>query len=798
MHKKVKWNACALALAILVTSQPVHAEAVKTSQTEGDITYAGIEENVEVEADEFVELLTTDDVQEEKELEIENENQVIMTSPDDGTYHGLAEAEIETGYYQISVAAKDSLCIDISAASDNNGANAQIYEANKSFAQCFYIEEKENGWYVIQNMSSKKNLGTSELSAIPGANIAQWTAENEASQEFKFYLTANGSYVLRSNAGEDLVLDVYGGMLQNGGNLQTYTYNGTKAQHFSLKTWEIPGKEAEVEEGVYRIYPTYAPNLSLDVYGGGMVNGTNVQVYDKNGMAAQEWKIVKKGEWYQLINENSSLVLDVSGGSRSPFANVQQWANNGSDAQLYRFYEVNENEYYIMSKLGTVVDISGGILQGGTNVQMYTANATKAQMWNFEKLVVTSKMERTVLNGYYCLETGNAEGYILTSGSDNIGFSLNEKANDSESQVFKVERQSDGWYLLTNIANGKYLKTENGLLQSDECDSDGNKFKFYDAGNGQYYLRSALNCFMEANIEENSVSAGEINALPNQAWKIVTQLPESSEIAVEEGCYNIHSALDNSYVLDIACGSTNSGGNVQIYVQNYSWAQEFYIQSAEDGWYTIKNTNSNLYLDVSGASSLDGANLQQWEENNSSAQKFKFYDVGGTVVIKSQLGTVVDVYGGTKALGQNVHMYSYNGTNAQRWVLKKNDISQKLAYIRMYEGTRYFYGGSTPAGWDCSGFTQWALNYLGVSIPRSSSQQAVAGTAVPHTNMALWKPGDVLIYSGNGRVRHVALYLGNGMLMHALNPRVGTVIQAVDYYERIDSVNNLCGVRRYL
>jgi len=127
----------------------------------------------------------------------------------------------------------------------------------------------------------------------------------------------------------------------------------------------------------------------------------------------------------------------------------------------------------------------------------------------------------------------------------------------------------------------------------------------------------------------------------------------------------------------------------------------------------------------------------------------------------------------------------------------KNGISVKLEEIKKYTNVPYVSGGNTPNGWDCSGFTQWAMNYIsGIKIPRSSAEQATFGTAVNKDDMSLWKPGDILIYSANGKVNHVALYLGNGKIMHALNSQYGTVIQDVEYYESWDKKNNLSGVRR--
>ena len=83
-------------------------------------------------------------------------------------------------------------------------------------------------------------------------------------------------------------------------------------------------------------------------------------------------------------------------------------------------------------------------------------------------------------------------------------------------------------------------------------------------------------------------------------------------------------------------------------------------------------------------------------------------------------------------------------------------------------GSRYAWGNSGPSRFDCSGLTSWAYRQVGINLPRSSRAQTSVGTHVSKSDL---RPGDLVFYYSP--VSHVAIYVGNGRIVDAANPRTG-------------------------
>lgn len=108
-----------------------------------------------------------------------------------------------------------------------------------------------------------------------------------------------------------------------------------------------------------------------------------------------------------------------------------------------------------------------------------------------------------------------------------------------------------------------------------------------------------------------------------------------------------------------------------------------------------------------------------------------------------------------------------------------------------YIGNKYVYGGSTPSGFDCSGFTSYIYKQYGVNLNRTAAGQYSNGTEVSREDL---QAGDLVMFGKSG-INHVGIYIGDGQIVHAANPSRGVTTDTIDsgYYN-----NNYVGARRVM
>lgn len=105
-----------------------------------------------------------------------------------------------------------------------------------------------------------------------------------------------------------------------------------------------------------------------------------------------------------------------------------------------------------------------------------------------------------------------------------------------------------------------------------------------------------------------------------------------------------------------------------------------------------------------------------------------------------------------------------------------------VSYAKKFIGVPYVRGGSTPKGFDCSGFTQYVIGQFGGSIPRTTAGQYSSGTKISKAEL---RPGDLVFFkpsAGSSRISHVGIYVGGSKFIHS--PKPGENVEISDLSSR--------------
>ena len=113
-------------------------------------------------------------------------------------------------------------------------------------------------------------------------------------------------------------------------------------------------------------------------------------------------------------------------------------------------------------------------------------------------------------------------------------------------------------------------------------------------------------------------------------------------------------------------------------------------------------------------------------------------------------------------------LFEYN-TEADKQAAEVSKGEQIVNKAKQYLGVKYVYGGASPSGFDCSGFTSYVYKQFGIKLNRSSSAQTSNGYKVSRSEL---KAGDLVFFTspGSKSVGHVGIYIGNCNFIHAVKP----------------------------
>lgn len=315
---------------------------------------------------------------------------------------------------------------------------------------------------------------------------------------------------------------------------------------------------------------------------------------------------------------------------------------------------------------------------------------------------------RNVLaDGTYTIQSSVNSRYVLdiANGSTASGANVQlYQSNDTSAQQFKVTHDSQGYVTFTNVKSGKVLDVYNGtakngnnVWQFTSNNSRAQKWIVRKDGNG-YSIISALNSNYVLNIANgkayngNNVELYSYSGSSSNRWLFnksvskeekILNIANANRSAIADGTYEIRSAKNNGFVLDVSNGSTLAGANIQLWQSNGTQAQAFKVSHDSNGFVTFTSVKSGKVLDVFDGKAKPYQNVWQFNSNNSRAQKWIVQQTSSGYKIMSAIDTnyVLDLYNGSVHNGGNIQVFASNDTIAQRWNFAKQTTDRDTCNV---------------------------------------------------------------------------------------------------------------------
>lgn len=189
---------------------------------------------------------------------------------------------------------------------------------------------------------------------------------------------------------------------------------------------------------------------------------------------------------------------------------------------------------------------------------------------------------------------------------------------------------------------------------------------------------------------------------------------------------------------------------------------------------------SNLIVGFLTLNLMENNSSQVLMMKTSNTTLNKIYEKGNVVETVSVPDTIIS----SEALSTNVTHISLKSNNTYQNSSYEKPSYNSLTgnnlvnYAKKFLGLRYVSAGrSLATGTDCSGFTSLIYKEFGISLGTTVRSQVYSGTYISKSDL---EPGDLVFYSYGSNPSHVAIYIGNGLIIHESNPRDGVKISSVN------------------
>ena len=519
-------------------------------------------------------------------------------------------------------------------------------------------------YYTVKNVGSGMMLAITNGNAKRGANVIQWQMDDNQDKFWFVTTEADGYCTLVPYLNHNLRLDAESVGKTDGTNVQLYTKNGNDNQKWKL----TDASTIDFIDGrVFYLSPKHTgSDMVLDLVGNGNSNGTKVQIYEKKETEIQRWKFEKVGTDYLSGKKCNYYTI------KSVYATGKALDNSGSTANgarphLWDYSATNTHQKWYVEDAGEgyyfIIPREDTTKYLGVQ-SANTGNNSVVELWDSNGDNRKWKLTETIAPetlGTYSLLPKHAPGMHVGPASSNSD-------NGTKLIIWEYNESS-------NYARWTFVKMG--------TDSGGAYYKIVNMANGKVIDATGKNT-IQADIQLQQWDSDFEN---DQLWYLNDAGQDENGIQY----YNIVNRSDTNYCMAVSGGSTTRGTGVTVSKKNGGDSQKFRLmerfEPVDLGTYEFGNPSAiSMRLTVAGGSSSAGANIILYKKhtNNSNAgaklQLFKIIQRGNDVIdgvktpyysIENLNGMTLDPPGTANVSnGTNVQQVIYDGYSDQHWYME--------------------------------------------------------------------------------------------------------------------------------
>lgn len=198
------------------------------------------------------------------------------------------------------------------------------------------------------------------------------------------------------------------------------------------------------------------------------------------------------------------------------------------------------------------------------------------------------------------------------------------------------------------------------------------------------------------------------------------------------------------------------------------------------------NTSYDIYSNILNVTDDFDGSLKYMDSSLVEDNSIGYYTVNGVLNTSIIGSNNIEVKAVDKAGNITTKSFIVNVTSHG-----KEESIKNVAYSLL--GSPYVPGGVSPSGFDCSGFVQYVYSCAGLSVSRSAGTQLYDGYEVNYENIRI---GDIIVWGYDSEhITHTAIYVGNGLMIHAANPLEGVVVNQISNWGTLTGVH-IVSIRR--